>query len=276
MQRYKLTVAYRGTGYHGWQWQPAQETFRKGPMPAAGEGLPTIEDRLSKALARVVGHPVVVTGSSRTDAKVHAKGQVAHFDTDRVQIPSENIRRATNHVLPEDILIRRIEAVPETFSAVLSTVSKRYQYLIWNGADRPVFTPDLAWYRWQKLNIEAMREAAKYFVGEHDFASFARPGHGRTTTVRRVLDCSVSYRSPRLVVAVEGTGFLWHMVRIMVGTLVEVGLGWHEPGKIAEMIAARNRRAAGATAPPHGLYLQWIKHREVPVQSSEGDNAGDE
>ncbi|HZZ42969.1 MAG TPA: tRNA pseudouridine(38-40) synthase TruA [Tepidisphaeraceae bacterium] len=260
-QRYKLIVAYRGTAYHGWQWQPAQKSFSKGPMPREGMGLPTIQQSLSRALGRIIGHPVTVVGSSRTDAKVHAKGQVAHFDTDQVQIPPENIRRATNHQLPDDILIRSIEAVPDSFSAIASTESKRYQYLIWNTDDRPLFTPDLAWYRWQPLDIAAMQEAAKYFIGTHDFKTFARPGHGRVTTERTVLDCSVSCRSPRLVVAVEGKGFLWHMVRIMVGTLVEIGLGKHRPEAIAEMIAAKDRRKAGGTAPAHGLYLQWVKHR---------------
>ena len=122
-QRYKLTVAYRGTAYHGWQWQPHQDTYTKGPVPPEGHGIPTIEQHLTQALKRVVGHPLTVVGSSRTDAKVHAKGQVVHFDTIRTQIPPENIRRATNHTLPDDILIRSIEPVPDTFSAVGSTPS---------------------------------------------------------------------------------------------------------------------------------------------------------
>jgi tRNA pseudouridine38-40 synthase len=261
VQRYKLVVAYRGTAYHGWQWQPAQHTYSKGPMPPEGHGIPTIEDKLAKAIRSVVAHPVTVVGSSRTDAKVHAKGQVVHFDTERVQIPPENIRRATNHALPDDILVRSIQPVPDTFSAIVSTVSKRYQYLIWNAPDRPVFTPDLAWHRWQKLDVDAMSAAAAHLVGTHDFVSFCKPGHGRTTTVRTVLGCDVSRRGPRLVVGVEGTGFLWNMVRIIVGTLVEVGLGKHRPAAITDMIAAKDRRAAGGTAPAHGLYLQWVKSR---------------
>ena len=112
-QRYKLTLAYRGTAYHGWQWQPHQDTYTKGPKPPEGHGIPTIEQHLTEALKRVVGHPLTVVGSSRTDAKVHAKGQVVHFDTDRMQIPPENIRRATNHILPDDILIRSIEPVSD-------------------------------------------------------------------------------------------------------------------------------------------------------------------
>ena len=286
LQRYKLTVAYRGTRYHGWQQQPALPTYRGerrpglGVAPVAGDSpgdggeegtvahepvagaassIPTIQGELTRAIAEVVGHPVVISGSSRTDAGVHAKGQVAHFDTDKVQIPREGLRRAVNHRLPSDILIRRIEPVPETFDAITSTLTKRYQYLIWNHKDRPLFFSDLAWHRWHYLDVPKIARAARHFVGEHDFASFARPGHGREHTVRTVFACDVSFRSPKLVIAVEGSGFLWNMVRIMVGTLVQVGLGKVDPDAIPGILAARDRQAAGPTAPPHGLYLQWIR-----------------
>jgi tRNA pseudouridine38-40 synthase len=258
VQRYKLIIAYRGTRYHGWQSQPAMDTYR-GAAPPEGQGIPTIQAELRRAIASVVQHPVTLVGSSRTDAGVHAKGQVAHFDTDQTQIPREGLRRAVNHRLPSDILIRAIKPVPETFDAVRSTVNKRYQYFIWCHADRPVFFPDLAWHRWQRLDLDAVRAAAAHFAGEHDFASFARPGHGRENTVRTVHACDVTFRVPKLVIGVEGSGFLWNMVRIMVGTLVEVGLGRYAPGDIPRMLAARDRQAAGATAPPHGLYLQWIR-----------------
>jgi tRNA pseudouridine38-40 synthase len=263
-QRYKLTLAYRGTRYHGWQKQPMLDSYR-GEPPPQGQGIPTIQEVLARAIQGVVRHPINLVGSSRTDAGVHAKGQVAHFDTDQAQIPIEGIRRAVNHALPEDILVRTIEPVPDAFDAITSTASKRYQYFIWNAPDRPLFFPDLAWHRWQSLDVPAMAEAAKHFVGTHDFASFARPGHGRDNTTRTVLSCDVSHRAPRLLISVEGTGFLWHMVRIMVGTLVEVGLGRTSPQVIAEMLAARDRTAAGPTAPPQGLYLQWIKFREGEV-----------
>jgi tRNA pseudouridine38-40 synthase len=274
LQRYKLTVAYRGTRYHGWQQQPALATYRAlrdpgegiapvgTPGPAfdpAAQQLPTIQGELKKAIADVVGHPVVVVGSSRTDAGVHAKGQVVHFDTDKVQIPQEGLRRAVNHRLPGDILIRSIEPVPETFDAIASARTKRYQFLLWNHPDRPLFFSDLAWHRWHYLDVPKIAEAARHFVGEHDFASFARPGHGRDTTVRTVHACDVSFRSPKLVIGIEGSGFLWNMVRIIVGTLVQVGIGRTQPAEIPAMIAARNRAAAGPTAPPHGLYLQWIR-----------------
>jgi tRNA pseudouridine38-40 synthase len=261
-QRYKLTLAYRGTRYHGWQHQVTPPTW-KGEAPPEGQGIPTIQETLRRAIERVLNHPITLVGSSRTDAGVHAKGQVAHFDTDRTQIPLDGLRRGINHFLPADVLVRSITPVPPEFDAIKSTLSKRYQYFIWNHEDRPLFFPDLAWHRWQKLNIPAMQQAATHFVGTHDFASFARPGHGREHTVRTVLACDLHLRPPRLIVGVEGTGFLWHMVRILVGTLVEVGLGKYPPDKIRDMIEAKDRKSSGSTAPAHGLYLQWIKSNDV-------------
>jgi len=257
-QRYKLTIAYRGTRYHGWQMQPVLPSY-KGEAPPAGVGIPTIQETVARAIESVVRHPIALVGSSRTDAGVHAKGQIAHFDTELVQIPAEGLLRAVNHALPDDVLVREIEPVAAEFDAISSTTSKRYQYFIWNHAQRPVFFADLAWHRWQELNLEAMTTGAAHLVGTHDFASFARPGHGRENTVRTVLGCDVHYRAPKLIIAVEGTGFLWQMVRIMVGTLVEVGLGRTAPDEIPKMLAAKDRQAAGPTAPPHGLFLQWIK-----------------
>ena len=262
-QRYKLTIAYRGSRYHGWQQQPALESYT-GEAPPPGLGIPTVQETLARAIGQVVGHPVSLTGSSRTDAGVHAKAQIAHFDTDQAQIPPDGLLRAVNHILPPDILLRDIEPVPDEFDAILCTSSKRYQYAIWAAPLRNPFANDLVWHRWRPLDEHAMADAAAKFVGEHDFASFVRPGHGRGSTVRTVLSCDVSRRGPLLVVGVEGTGFLWNMVRIMVGTLVEVGWGRHTVDEIAPMLAARDRQAAGPTAPPHGLYLQWIRLRATP------------
>jgi tRNA pseudouridine38-40 synthase len=263
VQRYKLLVAYRGTRYHGWQVQVTPPTW-KGEPAREGGGLPTVQETLERALAVVVGHPVASLGSSRTDAGVHARGQVVHFDTSATQIPSEGLRRATNARLPDDILIRSIDPVPIDFDAVGWTVSKRYEYLIHTAADRTVFGADLSWHRWQALDVDAMRQAAGTLVGTHDFASFCKPGHGREHTVRTVTRVDVSADGDRLTLGVEGTGFLWQMVRIMVGTLVEVGTGRTEPSAVARMLAARDRRAAGPTAPPHGLYLDRVTLRPIP------------
>ena len=260
-QRYKLTIAYRGTAYHGWQEQGHSNTW-KGEIPADGSGPPTVQELLRKALEAVVRHPVKIVGSSRTDAGVHAKGQAAHFDTPMTQIPIEGLRRGVNSRLPGDILIRTIEPVPATFDAISSTVEKRYQYVVWNHADRPPFFHELVFHRFQPLDTAAMAAAARHLVGEHDFASFAKPGHGRATTVRTVHECSVSARGPRIVIGVRGSGFLWNMVRIIAGTLVEVGLGRFAAEDVAAMLAAKDRRAAGPTAPAQGLYLQWIRFRD--------------
>ena len=223
---------------------------------------------LARAVEAVVRHPVTLVGSSRTDAGVHAKGQIAHFDTHHMQIPVESLRRAINHRLPADILVRSIDSVPDTFDAIYSTSRKRYQYFIWNASDRPLFFSDLAWHRWQRLDVGAMTAATHAFLGKRDFASFARPGHGREHTVRTVFACDVTWREPRLVIAVEGSGFLWNMVRIMIGTLVQVGIGHYRPEEIPRMLHAKDRAAAGPTAPPHGLYLHWVQASHGEAQGS--------
>jgi tRNA pseudouridine38-40 synthase len=256
--RYKVTIAYRGTRYHGWQRQMPAITW-KGETPAAGKGIPTVQETIADALGRVLGHPIEIVGSSRTDAGVHAKAQIAHFDSDQAQIPPWGMLLAANHQLPPDVLIRRIAVAPPGFDAITCADSKRYQYAIWAEELRNPFVNDLVWHRWQPLDHEAMAAAAAHFVGTHDFASFCRPGHKRENTVRCVLECEVTRRGPMIVIGVTGTGFLWNMVRIIAGTLVEVGLGQFTPDDIPRMIAALDRRAAGSTAPPHGLYLQWIR-----------------
>jgi tRNA pseudouridine38-40 synthase len=231
----------------------------KGELPPPDCGIPTIQETLASAMGHVLGHPVTVVGSSRTDAGVHAKGQVAHFDTDQSQIPLENLRRAVNHRLPQDILIREISPAADDFDAITAAKSKRYQYFVWNAPDRNPFFSDLCWHRWQAMDVAAMKIAAAHMVGEHDFTSFCRPGHHRETTVRTVYQCQVSSRGPQLVIGIEGNGFLWNMVRIMAGTLVEVGLEKYLPEDIPRMLAARDRTVGGSTAPPQGLWLQWIK-----------------
>jgi len=261
--RYKMALAYRGTRYHGWQRQLATSTWKEA-LPEPGMGIPTIQETVALALAHVLGHPVEVVGSSRTDAGVHAKGQIAHFDTEQTQIPPWGMLRAANHQLPPDILIRRIVPAPAGFDAITSTATKRYQYAIWATDFRNPFVSDLVWHRWKPLDHHAMAAAAAHFVGTHDFTSFSRPGHTRYTTIRTVLECDLSRRGSLLVIGVTGTGFLWNMVRIMVGTLAEVGLGLYSPDDIPKMLAARDRRAAGSTAPPHGLYLHWVRFSPAP------------
>ena len=268
MQRYKLTIAYRGTRYHGWQQQPMLASY-KGEKPAGGVGIPTIQATLAKAVVSVVNHPVVMHGSSRTDAGVHAKGQIVHFDTDQTQIPIEGMRLAINARLPEDIVVRSIEPVDRSFDAIRSTRRKRYQYVIRNASDRSPFSGDLAWHRWQPLDVAAMVRGAAHLIGEHDFASFSKPKHGRAGTVRTIYKLPIVQRPPLIVFGIEGNGFLWQMIRIIVGTLVEVGMGNRDADVIATMLAAKDRTAAGPTAPAHGLYLQWIQTTEKSESASE-------
>ena len=248
--RIKLTLAYRGTAYHGWQ--------------AQGDdvGLPTVQDAVRRALVRVVGHPVTVVGASRTDAGVHAKGQIAHFDTHHEDAPPEGLRKGLNSRLPGDVVAVAAGRVADDFDAITDAVTKRYQYQFYDAADKPVFLGDLAFHRPRGLDHEAMDAAAARLVGTHDFTSFARPGHGRATTVRAITACRVSRRGPRVILGVEGTGFLWNQVRIIAGTLADAGANRLTPDDVTAALQAKNRRAAGPTAPAHGLFLQWIRHRE--------------
>jgi len=274
VQRYKMIVAYRGTHYHGWAHQEVPPTWKKKVDPPdkfGTGGLPTIYRALAQAIQHVVRHPVAVVGSSRTDTGVHGKAQLAHFDTTQLEIPNDGLRRAINHQLPDDILVRDLEAVSFDFHAIRSTTRKRYQYLIWHAEDRPPFLAGYCWHRWQELDVPAMREGAAYLVGEHDFTSFAKAGHGRRSAVRTIYGIDIAYRPPRLVIGIEGNGFLWNMVRIIVGTLVAVGLGHVKPEDVKQMLEAKDRRAARGTAPASGLYLQWIKTDGV-----KSDDAGEE
>lgn len=261
--RYKLTVAYRGTRYHGWQRQAIPPTW-KGPVSEQFPGLMTVQETLSRALGEVLGHPATVVGSSRTDSGVHARGQVAHLDTTNDKIPPEALKRSVNARLPGDIVVRCAEIVHPQFDAIRWTLDKRYEYLLFCNVDRDPFRADAVFWRWKGVDFDRMVEAARHFVGTHDFAAFAKPGHGRESTVRTVLECSVTRRDDLIVIGVEGTGFLWNQVRIMAGTLVNVGEGHIEPGAIADMLASRDRRQSGSTAPAHGLWLDRIRHRESP------------
>lgn len=255
--RYKLTLAYRGTSYHGWQRQ-----FLRGDDTGSAE-LPTVQNTLRLALQRVVNHPVKVTGSSRTDAGVHALGQAAHFDTIRHQIPPDRLMLAVNAKLPPDVCVTAIERVADDFDAITDTVEKAYRYIVHNGVAKDVFAGDLALHLPPKprpLDVEAMHAAAQHVVGEHDFASLAKPGHGRESTVRTITRCDVQRDSDRINIEVAGTGFLWNQVRILAGTLLRVGSGHVVPAAMAEILAARDRQAAGPTAPAHGLYLRWVRY----------------
>lgn len=241
----KLTIAYDGSGYHGWQRQE--------------EGIVTVQEVLEGAMVRTVGHPVKVRGSGRTDTGVHAAGYVANFFTD-TRIPSEVLHDALNSRLPRDVRVRKAEDVADDFDAILSSKSKLYRYTLFNGSDFPPCSARYAYHFWRDCELGPMQEAGKLLVGEHDFASFAASRHKRLTTVRTVLRCEVSRDGEWIYFDVEGTGFLYHMVRNIVGTLVEVGRRYWPPEHVAEVLAACDRTAAGPTAPANGLSLEWVKY----------------
>lgn len=259
-QRYKLTLAYCGTAYHGWQRQ----------VPPGGDELPTVQNTLRLALQRVVGHPVFLQGSSRTDAGVHALGQVSHFDTIRLQIPPDKILLAANAKLPDDIRINSIEPVGGAFDAIGSTREKAYRYLVHNAPHKDVFRGDLALHVPKALDVGAMQTAAAQLVGEHDFASFAKPGHGRETTRRTITSATVQQHGTDIALEFTGTGFLWHQVRIMAGTLIDIGLTRRAAASIPTILDARDRQQAGPTAPPHGLYLLWIDTKGARPPDADG------
>ncbi|HQY88688.1 MAG TPA: tRNA pseudouridine(38-40) synthase TruA, partial [Tepidisphaeraceae bacterium] len=234
--RYKITVAYRGTRYHGWQRQATPPNWKGTVLP--GWGIPTVQQSVERALVDVVKHRVAVIGASRTDSGVHARAQVAHFDTEYPQIAPERLRYAINAKLPGDVVITSIVRVPNEFHSIKWAIEKRYEYLVRNHLERDAFDADTSFWRAAVLDVDAMQRAASCFIGTHDFKSFCRPGHKRFTTTRTISNCHVERRGDLVAIGVEGNGFLWNQVRIMAGTLIDIGLGIYPPDSIPEMLAA--------------------------------------
>ncbi|MCB9867172.1 MAG: tRNA pseudouridine(38-40) synthase TruA [Phycisphaerales bacterium] len=253
----RLVIAYDGTDFHGWQRQP---------------GLRTVQGEIEAVLMRIIRHPVNLAGSGRTDAGVHARGQVANFKTTSV-VPPDRIRRALESRLPADIGIRTADDVHPDFIATSSAEAKMYRYRIYHAPTRPVeqMAHRYTYHCWIDLDIERMRSAAGHFVGAHDFSGFMNAGTVRESYVRRVLACTVTRQEQEIHIDVEGTGFLYNQVRIMVGTLFEIGRGRREPDALPEIIASRDRTRAGQTMPPQGLCLEWVRypaHLLVPPEPS--------
>jgi tRNA pseudouridine38-40 synthase len=252
MPRFKLTIAYDGTEFHGWQRQE----------PSDAPPLRTVQGVVQEAVSDLLRQNVDVVGASRTDSGVHAVGQVAAF-TAEVRVPLERLAQAITARLPRDVQVVRAEKVHDGFSPIGDARSKCYRYTIEHTSHPhhpwPLFDRNLVFATPYTLDVARMQDAARRMVGTYDCASFAQVDHGRATTVRSVLDCIA--RSPserRIEIEVAATGFLYNMVRIIAGTLVEVGRGRIEPADIARIIEARDRRAAGPTLPPQGLCLRWI------------------
>ena len=244
MKRIKLTIAYDGTNYCGWQVQP--------------NGI-TVEEVVNKALKKLTGEDIQVIGASRTDSGVHALGNVAVFDT-YTTIPPERISYALNQRLPEDIVIVKSEEVAEDFHPRYCDCSKTYEYHILNTRI-PIPTKRLTnYFVSYDLDVEKMRKAAGYLIGEHDFVSFCNVRTDVEDTVRTVTELEILKDGEEITIRISGNGFLYNMVRIIVGTLIRVGRGFCEPEKVKEILEAKDRKAAGVTAPPHGLILAEIRY----------------
>jgi tRNA pseudouridine38-40 synthase len=236
----RLIVEYDGTSLAGWQRQ---------------DNAPTVQQHLEEALAKLLTHEVKVAGASRTDAGVHARGQVAAFRTER-PIALHGIRRGLNSLLPPAIAVREATEVGEDFHPRHSATGKHYRYTIFTRTERSPRLRDRAWHYPGPLAILAMQSAAAALIGEHDFAAFRAAGCTAATTMRRVDSIAITRSEPELVdVDVRGNAFLRQMVRIIVGTLVEVGAGRRPPTQVAEILASKDRTQAGITAPAHGLEL---------------------
>lgn len=246
MKRIKLTVAYDGTNYCGWQLQK--------------NGV-TVEQKLNEAITQLTGEPVQVIGASRTDSGVHAMGNVAVFDTD-TRIPPEKLSYALNGRLPEDIRIQSSEEVPLTFHPRKANCVKTYEYRIWNHRFENPVKRLYDYFVFMPLDVDKMREAAAFLVGEHDFCSFASSGSQAEETVRRIYGLEVIQEGCEITLRVRGDGFLYHMVRIIAGTLIQAGIGAFPPSYVQEILDARDRQAAPQTAPARGLTLVEISYEK--------------
>lgn len=240
MRNVKLTIGYDGTEFHGWQTQP---------------GLRTVQETLESAIAELTGVRSFANASGRTDTGVHAVGQVVNFKTASGH-PLHVVRRAFNALLPEDVVVKEAEEVDEAFDACRHAVRKLYRYVIHDGQTRDLFLRRYAWHvPWPGLDVAAMRAASQALVGTHDFHSFETEWPHRKTSVRTITRLAVNRMGDNVWIDVEADGFLYNMVRSITGTLVNVGRGYWPADRVATILASEDRRVAGPTAPPHGLFL---------------------
>lgn len=249
MKNIALKIMYDGTAYHGWQ-------FQKNAV--------TVQERMEKVISELTGEDISVTGSSRTDSGVHALEYVLNFKSD-TKIPLEKLPYALNHLLRDDsITVISAQVAGDDFNARFSSSGKRYVYKIWNSNIRNPFTSKYTWFFPMKLDIKKMEKAAKHFVGTHDFSAFMAAGGSQKTTVRTIRDIAV-IKSPeweeQIEIEVEADAFLYNMVRIIAGTLTDVGLGKIDPDDIPKIIRSCDRKMAGLTAPPEGLFLKKVFYK---------------
>lgn len=246
MRNIALKLMYVGTAYHGWQVQKKEIT---------------VAETLEKALATVVCHPVKLTGAGRTDAGVHAEVYVANFHTSSA-IPCDRLPLAVNTRLPEDIVVTKATEVPENWNAIAACIKKEYTYRIYNSHIRNAFFINRAWFYPKQLDVRVMQKAAQFFVGTHDFAAVRSVGTNTRTTVRTIYYFDVSRSGDLIEYKVCADGFLYNMVRALVGTLVYVSEGKLDCGEIPAILEGGNRTEAGPTAPPGGLYMTNLWYRE--------------
>jgi tRNA pseudouridine38-40 synthase len=245
LKNFKIIIEYDGGAYHGWQRQKQDRTIQR---------------EIETALFTMVGQAVVLQGSGRTDAGVHAYGQAANFCCETDLTP-EIFRRGLSSLLPEDIVIRDCQRVAESFHARFDAKSKVYHYRILNRMVPPAIGRQYAWFIRRKLDTAAMRSAVDHIIGRHDFKAFEGSGSPRSHTIRNVTSAEISENSDGLVIfKIEADGFLRFMVRNIVGTLVDVGLGKISAAEFRKILDSRNRSRAGATAPAHGLFLMEVKY----------------
>jgi tRNA pseudouridine38-40 synthase len=245
MRNIKLTLCHDGTDFHGWQRQP-------GPR--------TVQQVLEEALERLTGVRPNATASGRTDAGVHALGQVVHFLT-ASRHPTDTFVRALNALLPRDVRVLEASEMPQSFHATLDARSKRYRYVIDNARIASPFQLRYSWHVHHPLDTAAMGDAATSLLGRHDFRSFETDWPNRMSSVRTILDLAVERRGESVTIEVEADGFLYNMVRSIAGTLVLVGAGKRPVSWVTNVLAAESRVEAGPTAPPQGLFLVVVRYR---------------
>jgi len=250
MSKFKLTIAYDGTGYEGWQVQKI------------GTG---VQEKIEDALGKLFPSRPRVHSSSRTDTGVHALGMVVHFEVPRSEsaISPRKLGLALNAWLPEDVRVLRAARVAQDFHARFNAVGKQYRYFVWNHSAMNPLIRRTAWHVPRPLDLEAIRRAAPNFVGKHDFQSFAaNSGYRKSSHVRSLWRCDLKKSGPLLTFVIEGDGFLYKMCRGIVGTLVQVGLGKFPAESMRELLQKQDRQLAGMTAPAHGLVLWQVFYRQ--------------
>ncbi len=240
MRNYKLTIEYDGSRYNGWQ--------------RLGNTENTIQFKIENVLSLMTGEEIKIIGSGRTDAGVHAFNQIANFKTYCTKSPLE-IENYCNQYLPQDIVIKKVTEVDERFHARYNAVSKIYLYRIWNQQTPTAFKRKYSYHIPHQLDIQAMRQAANYFVGEHDFKAFSSAKSKKKSSVRTIYSINLNVNGPELDIYFHGNGFLYNMVRIMTGTLIEIGEHKQKPQNIEDILQERSREEAGVTAPAQALFL---------------------